>query len=61
MYKQTSPFDIAEDVVTVELPELNYDKKTQTRYNRFDPVAGTTWNATQTFSSSGQPRDSDND
>ena len=61
MKTQTSPFDIAEDLVTIDLPEDEYNKNTQTRFDIANPILATTWNATQTFDSKGQPRDSDND
>ena len=61
MQTQTSPFDIAEDLVKIELPEAEYDNNTQTRFDISNPTLATTWNATQTFNSNGTPRDSDND
>ena len=61
MQTLTSPFDIAEDVVTIELPEAEYNNNTQTRFDSSNPVRTITWNATQTFDSKGAPRDSDND
>ena len=61
MQTQTSPFDIAEDLVKIELPEAEYDNNTQTRFDISNPTLAITWNATQTFNSNGTPRDSDND
>ncbi len=61
MQKLTSPFDIAEDMVKIEIPEAEYDNTTQTRYDMANPVLAITWNATQTYDSYGKPKDSDND
>jgi hypothetical protein len=61
MQTLTSPFDLAEDLVTIEIPEDEYNNNTQTRFDVADPVLSITWNATQTFNSNGTPRDSDND
>lgn len=61
MNTKISPFDIAEDLLTIELPDSKYDSKSQKRYDVVDPVLAITWNATQTFDSSGKPKDSDND
>jgi hypothetical protein len=61
MVTKISPFDIAEDLLTIELPESTYDSNTQTRYDVVNPVLAITWSATQTFDSSGKPKDSDND
>ena len=58
---KTTPFDIAEDVIKVTLPETDYNSVTQTRFDSSDASMSITWNATQTFNSSGQPTDSDND
>lgn len=61
MNTKISPFDIAEDVLTIELPESKYDNNAQTRYDVVNPVLAITWGQTQTFDSSGKPKDSDND
>lgn len=61
MNTKYSPFDIAEDLLTIELPDSKYDSNTQTRYDVVDPILAITWNGTQTFDSSGRPKDSDND
>ncbi|MBE0675471.1 MAG: hypothetical protein IH591_12490 [Bacteroidales bacterium] len=61
MDTKISPFDIAEDVLTIELPESEYDNNTQTRYDVVNPVLAITWGQTQTFDINGKPKDSDND
>lgn len=61
MQTLTSPFDIAEDVVTIELPEAEYNNNTQTRFDIANPILATTWNTTQTFDTKGAPKDKDND
>jgi hypothetical protein len=61
MQTKTTPFDIAEDVVTIELPKAEYNFDTQTRFDVVNPILAVTWNTTQTFGTKGEPRDSDND
>lgn len=61
MNTKISPFDIAEDLLTIELPDSKYNSNTQTRYDVVDPVLAITWHATQTFDNSGKPVDRDND
>ncbi len=61
MEKLTSPLDIAEDIVKIELPEVEYNNNTQTRFDVINPILAVTYNATQTFYNGGKPRDSDND
>lgn len=56
-----TPFDLATDVSVVEIPEAEYSSLNQSRFNTISPKMGTTWNATQTFDSKGQPKDKDND
>lgn len=57
----TSPFDIAEDLVSIKLPDSEYNQETQTRFDMTDPLHATTYNATQTFDHLGKPKDNDND
>jgi len=61
MKNLVSPFDLAEDVIAIDLPENEYDSKTQTRYDVVNPVLAITWGQTQTFDIHGKPKDSDND
>jgi hypothetical protein len=56
-----SPFDIAEPLVKINLPEQEYDRVTQMRFDMVDPLQATTYNGTQTFDHQGKPRDADND
>ena len=63
MATKLSPYDLAEEVTVLELPENEYNHKTQTRFDVVNPIlaATTTYNGTQTFDSKGQPKDNDND
>lgn len=61
MNSKISPFDIAEEVSTIELPDSKYDSINQIRYDVVNPVLAITWGQTQTFDSLGKPKDSDND
>jgi hypothetical protein len=61
MATMTSPFDIAEDIFAIDLPEAPYSVIGQTRFGINDPLCATTFNQTQTFNSKGQASDKDND
>lgn len=61
MQTLTSPFDIAEDVTKIEIPETEYNINTQTRFDIANTILAITWNQTQTYDGTGKPRDSDND
>ncbi len=56
-----SPFDIAEDTVAIDIPQMHYNPIAQSRYNINDPKAAITWNQTQTYDFNGRPSDMDND
>jgi hypothetical protein len=53
--------DIASDVTVLEFPDVNYNFTSQTRFDLSNTALSTTWNATQTFDSTGRPSDSDHD
>ncbi len=61
MKEKLTPSDLAVDIIAVEIPETNYNLIDQTRFSSISPTMGTTWNATQTFDTKGQPKDKDND
>ena len=44
-----SPFDIAEDTVAIDIPQMHYNPIAQSRYNINDPKAAITCNQTQTY------------
>ena len=56
-----TPFDIAEDVTAIQLPESEYNNNTQTRFDMLNPTLSITRNTTQTFDSKGLPKDRDDD
>ena len=59
--KKLTPSDLAVDVLAIGIPDNNYNFGDQTRFSSISPTMGTTWNATQTFDTKGQPKDKDND
>lgn len=61
MKTKISPYDIADDVMTIEIPDSDYNFNTQSRFDVVNSPMAVTWNTTQTFGTSGQPKDVDND
>lgn len=61
MDTKLSPYDIAEDVVTIEITDEEYNDASQVRFDKITPLNAITWSQTQTFGSGGVPKDKDND
>lgn len=61
MKAKISPYDLAEDVMTIEIPDSDYNFDTQSRFNDLSTSMASTYNATQTFDQWGKPKDRDND
>ena len=61
MKTKISPYDIADDVMTIEIPDNDYNFNTQSRFDVLSTPMATTYNGTQTFDSYGKPKDQDND
>jgi hypothetical protein len=56
-----TPSDIAGPMIKLCVPEGAYRHETQCGSEINGPTMATTFNATQTFNSKGQPNDKDND
>ncbi len=56
-----SPFEIAENVIAIQIDDANYNNKTQMRFENLDPILMGTYHGTWTYAYKGQPKDSDND
>jgi hypothetical protein len=62
MEKSTfSPMDYAEDCVVVVLPDVDYNERTQVRFDFLTTHMAVTHNATCTYDPWGKPTDNDND
>ena len=61
MTTKISPYDIADDVMTIEIPNNEYNFNTQSRFDVLSTPMATTYNATQTFDMTGKPKDNDHD
>ena len=61
MKTKISPYDIADDVMTIEIPDNDYNFNTQSRFDIVGTPMASTYNATQTFDMTGKPKDSDHD
>mgnify|MGYP006179390271 CR=1 FL=1 len=56
-----SPFEIAENVIAIQIDDANYNNKTQMRFENLDTIIMGTYQGTCTYDYKGQPKDSDND
>lgn len=61
MENKLTPYDIAEDVVRIEITEEDYKDALQVRFDKITPLNAITWSQTQTFGTGGVPKDKDND
>ena len=59
--RKLRPEDISRPAVRIDLQEMKYDHAMQVSLIEGDRITMVTFNATQTFDSRGNPRDSDND
>lgn len=59
--RKLTPAQIAQSKITLDVSARAYSHETQTGLDKAGVIYMTTFNATQTFNSKGQPADKDND
>jgi len=59
--RRVTPYDLAEAKICIDVSDRKYSHVTQTGVDEAGAICTVTFNATQTYGSNGQPKDSDND
>jgi hypothetical protein len=58
---RVTPRDLADAKICIDVTGRKYSHVTQTGVDQAGAISTITWNATQTYNTNGQPKDSDND